>query len=1186
MLRSSNRALRANADENSLLHEVCRIAIDEGGYRMAMVAFAERDEEKSWRPAAYGGAEGGFARPTKMSWAEDSEYGRGPGGIAVRTGQPSIARDLLDDPAAATWRAEAIRRGYRSAVALPLKSEGQTFGVLAIHSSQVDDFDPEEVSILNELAGNLAFGIVTLRARLEHERVEQALGTTETLYQSVISGMAEGLCVLNANGEITAVNAAAEKIHGRSAEQMIGQTPDHLQWGAIREDGSAFPGDLHPAMLTLRTGVPQTDVVMGIHRPDRSLAWISINSRPLMANGESAPRSVVTTFHDITAEKLARESQRRLNRELRAISNCNQTLLRAKDEQSLLDEICRIVCDEAGYAAAWVGYREDDEARTIRPVATGGDDHGFLDGASLTWADTGFGSGPSGSAIRSEQSVWVQDIAVDFPAGYWRDRALRLGFRSVISLPLKDERQRTFGVLVLYSKEVNAFTADEMRLLDELSGDLAFGIVVLRARIERKRLEQQGQATLHFFASMDRINLAIRESDDLEQMLGDVLDAVLSIFGCDRAWLVYPCVLEALTWRVPMERTRPEYPGASIAGLEIPMDAQVLGMYRAVLASDSPVPSGPGAEHPVPPVAREQFGVQSMLAVAIYPPTDKPYMFRLHQCSHPRVWTAEEMKLFQEIGRRLADGLSSLLAHRDLRRSEARLRDSLARVQRLVESNIIGVFFWDFSGRISDANEAFLSLVGYSRDELLSGKARWTTMTPPEHVAADARAAEELQRTGTCSSYEKELLHKDGRRVPVLIGGALLEGSRANGLAYVLDLSGRKQAEVEAAARRAAEASNRAKSEFLSRMSHELRTPLNAVLGFSQLLQADAPERLTPQQLTQLEHIHRAGWHLLALINDVLDVSRIESGQLMIQAQALELGPLLDEALHMTEPLAQPLGVSLSVPGREQPPVWMLADPIRLRQVLINLLSNAVKYNRPGGSVRVEVTNDGKAVLIDVIDSGIGMTLDQLGHLYEPFNRLGQERSGVQGTGIGLTLTRQLVRMMQGQLEIDSEAGRGTRVRVSLPAYQPAEAGDTPAFAPSIRATLDGSAGDAESPAGVVLYVEDNPVNLLLVEQLLARWSRVHLVQAEDGASGIELMRSLRPDLVLLDMQLPDMDGLAVLRALRADPATRDLTVIALSANAMPELMKQARALGAADYWTKPLDFDRFLADMQRLLAA
>jgi len=171
-------------------------------------------------------------------------------------------------------------------------------------------------------------------------------------------------------------------------------------------------------------------------------------------------------------------------------------------------------------------------------------------------------------------------------------------------------------------------------------------------------------------------------------------------------------------------------------------------------------------------------------------------------------------------------------------------------------------------------------------------------------------------------------------------------------------------------------------------------------------------------------------------------------------------------------------------------------------------------------------------------------------------------------------------------LEIDSEAGRGTRVRVSLPAYQPAEAGDTPAFAPSIRATLDGSAGDAESPAGVVLYVEDNPVNLLLVEQLLARWSRVHLVQAEDGASGIELMRSLRPDLVLLDMQLPDMDGLAVLRALRADPATRDLTVIALSANAMPELMKQARALGAADYWTKPLDFDRFLADMQRLLAA
>lgn len=890
-----------------------------------------------------------------------------------------------------------------------------------------------------------------------------------------------------------------------------------------------------------------------------------------------------TPVRDRAMQEHAKEVQRRLNRELRAISSCVQTLLRAQDERALLDEICRIVCDEAGYDLAWVGLRQDDEAKTIRVVAKGGTDSGLLDGARLTWADTPLGRGPSGTAIRLGQSVCIQDISVSPLPEYWRDRTRRRGLQSVLCLPLNDERERTFGVLAMYSKVVSAFTADEIRLLNELSRDLAFGIVVLRGRNERRSLEQQRRDTLHFFASMDRINLAL-QSNDVEEMLGRVLDAVLSIFGCDRAGLLYPCDAEAPTWCVPMERTRPEYRGASTLGLEFPMDPQVRDLYRVVLSSSCPVRFGAGTDHPVPQIAREKLGVRSMLCITIYPPTDKPYLFGLHQCSHIREWTSEEGKLFHEIGRRLADRLSSLLAYRDLQRSEGRLRDSLAPVQRLVESNIIGVFFWNVSGLIWEANEAFQNLVGYSREEMLSGKILCTTITPPEHFATAARALAELVRTGTGCQYEKEFIHKSGRRIPVLIGCNFLEGSTVDGVAFVLDLSERKQAEVEAAARRAAEASSRAKSEFLARMSHELRTPLNAVLGFSQLLQADAQHRLTSQQLSQLEHIRGAGWHVLALVNDLLDVSRIEIGELQVQAQPFELGPLLNEAVHMAQSLTQPQGVIVTVPDREQLRAWVLADPIRVRQVLINLVSNAVKYNREGGSVRIEVANCGEAVLIDVIDSGIGMTPDQLSHLYEPFNRLGRERSGIQGTGIGLVLTRQLVSLMGGQMDVDSEVGRGTRVCVSLPAHRATKPGGALSCMPSFRAPLDSSADNAGAPAGVVLYIEDNPVNLLVVEQLLARWSTVHLVQAEDGTSGIELARSLRPDLVLLDMQLPDVDGFAVLDALRADPATRDLTVVALSASAMPEWVARARAQGATDYWTKPLDFDCFLAGIRRLL--
>jgi len=397
-------------------------------------------------------------------------------------------------------------------------------------------------------------------------------------------------------------------------------------------------------------------------------------------------------------------------------------------------------------------------------------------------------------------------------------------------------------------------------------------------------------------------------------------------------------------------------------------------------------------------------------------------------------------------------------------------------------------------------------------------------------------------------------------------------------VALLEELAGDLSLAMDKKARIEAEAANRAKTEFLARMSHELRTPLNAILGFSQLLIADAQERLNTQDRRQLDHIRRAGWHLLGLINDVLDVSRIESGRLRVDSQAVALAPLLEEAIRMAEPLAGPLAVRIVMNDSPAVQRHVLADAIRLRQVLINVLSNAVKYNRPGGSVRISVRHDSLTITVEVADTGIGMTREQLAHLYEPFNRLGRERGGVEGTGIGLALTRQLVRLMSGELAVDSDAGRGTTVRIALPASQMESE-------PALPLDEIGSSA-AEGAAGVVLYIEDNSVNLLLVEQLLSRWSEVRLVQAEDGASGLELARTLQPDLILLDLQLPDVSGLDLLRRLRSEPVTRDLKVVALSADALPEDVAAAHAAGAAAYWTKPLDFESFLRGVQGVLAS
>ncbi|HET9643203.1 MAG TPA: response regulator, partial [Burkholderiaceae bacterium] len=375
------------------------------------------------------------------------------------------------------------------------------------------------------------------------------------------------------------------------------------------------------------------------------------------------------------------------------------------------------------------------------------------------------------------------------------------------------------------------------------------------------------------------------------------------------------------------------------------------------------------------------------------------------------------------------------------------------------------------------------------------------------------------------------------------------------------------------------EQASRVKSEFVSRMSHELRTPLNAVIGFSQLLVANVETPLSERQRRQVEAILQAGCHLLALVDDILDVSRIESGQMQIERACVPLRELLEEVLELMASQARSRDVRFEPAYREQPPVWAWGDRVRVRQALLNIVSNAVKYNRPGGSVRAEVSTGGACACVQVIDTGFGMTGEQMQHLYEPFNRLGRERDGIEGTGIGLTLTRQLLQLMQGSLEIESEPERGTTVRVMLPAALAGDQEWQPVAPQSFDETADGD------PGGIVLYIEDNPINMMLVEHALAfNLPKVRLVQAELGYKGIELAQTLRPDIVLLDMRLPDLDGADVLRTLRSDAQTHDLYVVTLSASAMEEDIVSARECGASECWTKPLDIERFVGDVQRVL--
>jgi PAS domain S-box-containing protein len=393
-------------------------------------------------------------------------------------------------------------------------------------------------------------------------------------------------------------------------------------------------------------------------------------------------------------------------------------------------------------------------------------------------------------------------------------------------------------------------------------------------------------------------------------------------------------------------------------------------------------------------------------------------------------------------------------------------------------------------------------------------------------------------------------------------------------LGHVFERKGAEAALREA--KQAAEAANRAKSEFLSRMSHELRTPLNAILGFAQLLEMGSP---TPRQRQHLEQILKGGEHLLELINEVLDLAQIEAGRIHLSPEPIRLRHLCAEVRDLIQPLAEQRGIRFAAPCAEEPDLYALADNQRLKQVLLNLVSNAVKYNRERGSVTLtwEELPPGRVRLV-VRDTGPGLPPEKRQRLFNPFDRLGAEATEVEGTGLGLVLSKRLTEAMGGTLGFVSTGGQGTTFFVELPQATGARGRQAQVRAAAALAPAAGSQDRS------VLYVEDNLDNLALIEGVLAYRPRVRLLSAMQGGMALDLARQHRPDLILLDVHLPDMPGDEVLRRLRADSRLRRTPVIVISADATPHQAERLRAAGAWEYLTKPIDVARFLTLLDQFL--
>ncbi len=520
---------------------------------------------------------------------------------------------------------------------------------------------------------------------------------------------------------------------------------------------------------------------------------------------------------------------------------------------------------------------------------------------------------------------------------------------------------------------------------------------------------------------------------------------------------------------------------------------------------------------------------------------------------------------------------------------DQRLRDQQFYTRSLIESNIDALMTTDPLGIITDVNKQMEALTECTRDELIGAPFK-NYFTDPERAEAGIKLVLSEKKV---TDYELTARARDGKMTVVSYNATTFydRERRLQGVfAAARDITERKRLDqvlqeknIElVGAKIAAEKANLAKSDFLSSMSHELRSPLNAILGFAQLMESASTPVPTAFQAERIAQILKAGWHLLNLINEILDLATIESGKVSLSVEPVSLADVMLECQAMMAPQAQSRGITMSFP-RLNTPIFVHADRTRLKQIVINLLSNAIKYNRLQGSVVVECAAVApERVRISFRDTGAGLTPEKMAQLFQPFNRLGQEAGGVVGTGIGLVVTRQLAELMQGAVGVESTAGEGSVFWVELRATTaPAKLSDDPVAATPAKARSATGARDR-----TLLYVEDNPANMKLVEQIIARRADLKLLTAVNGTLGFELARSARPDVILMDINLPGISGFDALKLLRECKVTAHIPVVALSANAMPNDIAKGLAAGFFSYLTKPIKVAEFMGTLDAALTA
>ena len=711
----------------------------------------------------------------------------------------------------------------------------------------------------------------------------------------------------------------------------------------------------------------------------------------------------ISMVRDITERKRAEQELRRVNRTLQTISKCNQVTVRAADESHLLDSICGILVRSGGYRMAWVGYAENDEGKSVRPVAHAGFEEGYLQTASITWADTESGREPTGAAIRTGKPVLARDIQADHSLVPWREEALKRGYASTIALPILLDAH-VLGALTIYAEDPEAFDSEEIQHLTDLSNDLTYGIQGLRTGAERNRAEaalRQSETTLRSVLKAAPVGICIMK----DRVFQSANDFWYEIIGYTEAELLGQTTRRLYESEEEYERVGRElYTEVPKRGL-ISVETRLRrgdGAFRDVILTTAPL-------NPYDPSAGN--------VVAIHDVTER-------------------------------------------KRTEAARRESERKYRELVQLANSIILRWTPDGRILFLNEFGQRFFGYTEAEIC-GRHVIGTLVPEtesngrnlsplmEEICANPTAFEQSVNENMRRNGERVWIAWTNKAVPAK------QGQVAEILSIGTDITARRRAEEAirevnvslerrvaertaelALARDRAEGADRTKSAFLATMSHELRTPLNSIIGFTGLLLRGLAGPLNAEQTKQLRMVKDSGQHLLALINDVLDISKIEAGQIEIANAPFDLPESIQKVVQTVTPLANKKQLPLI--AQIAPDVSRItSDRQRVEQILLNLLSNAIKFTEQGEVTLTAEIVPGmprSALRISVADTGLGIKRENLDKLFQPFRQLdtGLTRQH-EGTGLGLAICKRLVERLGGTITVESEWGKGSTFQCTLP---------------------------------------------------------------------------------------------------------------------------------------------------------